>query len=441
MALEQLTRIARPLISEPKTLNEFDPVIERIGEASVVLIGEATHGTHEFYDARAALTSRLIVEKGFAAVVAEADWPDAYRVNRFIRGEGADENAADALGDFQRFPTWMWRNTVVERFTGWLRTHNHEFPAAQRVGFYGMDLYSLYRSMEKVLSYLDEVDPDAARRARARYACFSDFGEHAQLYGQATGLGLSPSCEQEAVDQLVDMRLRSAQLLRRDGLSDIDEQFFAERNAVLVRDAERYYRSMFRGRVNTWNLRDQHMVDTCEALRKHLGARGPSAKIVVWAHNSHLGDARATQWAAVEQVNVGQLMRERHGDDCVIVGFTTHEGSVTAASDWDGPAEHKEVQRSLTDSWERTLHDVGLGRFCVITREADGALDPIRLHRAIGVIYRPETERMSHYFESRIGRQYDVILHYDHTQALQPLERWPKQAHPHEPSETYPFGV
>jgi erythromycin esterase-like protein len=439
-----LTQIARPLVREPHRLNQldqFDPIIERIGDASVVLIGEASHGTHEFYDARAALTSRLIVEQQFAAVVAEADWPDAYRVNRFVRGDGDDQSAFEALADFRRFPTWMWRNTVVERFVAWLRVHNRNLPPEQRAGFYGMDLYSLYRSIEKVLTYLDAVDPAAAARARDRYGCFGNFGERAELYGRAAGLGVRPSCEAEAVEQLVDLRLQTAERLHRDGLSAIDEQFFAERNAVLVRDAERYYRSMFRGRVNTWNLRDQHMVDTCEALREHLGTHGASNKIIVWAHNSHLGDARATEWAAVEQVNVGQLMRTRHGNDCVIIGFTTHTGTVTAASDWDGPAEHKRVRPSLKDSWERALHDVGIPRFCVVTREAEGALDEARLHRAIGVIYRPETERMSHYFQARIGRQYDVILHDDETQALQELERWPTQAHPHEPAETYPFGV
>lgn len=410
----QLQRSARTL--------DLDAIIDSIGEASVVLIGEASHGTHEFYDIRAALSRRLIDEYGFTAVVAEADWPDAYRVNRFVRGDGSDATAVDALADFRRFPTWMWRNTVVQRFVTWLHGHNQALAPDQRVGFYGMDLYSLYRSIEHVLAYLDDVDPPAALRARDRYGCFGNFGERAELYGQATGLGLTPSCEQEAVTQLLDLRERGDQLLHRDGLSAIDDHFYAEQNAALIRDAERYYRAMFLGRVASWNLRDQHMMDTCEALRRHLGAHGPGDKIVVWAHNSHLGDARATEWASVDQINLGQLMRERHGDACKIVGFTTHCGTVTAAADWGEPAQTKQIRPSLERSWERVLHELDAPRSFIISADAASALDEPRLHRAIGVVYRPETERMSHYFESRLGRQYDVILHIDETRALQPLD-------------------
>jgi erythromycin esterase-like protein len=243
------------------------------------------------------------------------------------------------------------------------------------------------------------------------------------------------------------MREQAEKHVRDRGLSAVDEQFFAVQNAELVRDAERYYRSMFGGRVNTWNMRDQHMMDCCEALRAHFQAQGRADKIVVWAHNSHLGDARATEWAHVKQFNLGQLMRERHGDDVVIIGFSTHTGSVTAASDWDGPAELKQVRPSLEGSWERALHEVGIPRFFMLSRDAGDALDALdaldeeRINRAIGVIYRPQTERQSHYFRSQLFRQFDVIVHYDETRAVQPLERWPLRDHAPEPAETYPFGV
>jgi len=415
--------------------------MERIGDAPIVLLGEASHGTHDFYEARAALTRRLIAEQGFTAVVAEADWPDAYRVNRFVRGEGPDASAFDALGDFQRFPTWMWRNSVVEEFVGWLRYRNAARAREDRAGFYGMDLYSLYRSIEHVLRFLDGVDPPAAARARERYACFGGFGSRAEVYGRTAGLGLQSSCERAAIAQLVDMREQAERHIRANGVSGIDEQFFAIQNARLVRNAERYYRSMFGGRVTTWNMRDQHMMACCEALREHFSAHAPTNKIVVWAHNSHLGDARASEWARVNQLNLGQLMRERHGREVVSVGFSTHTGTVTAASDWDGPAEVKSVRPSLEGSWERALHEVGIPDFFMLSREAGDGFGQERLNRAIGVIYRPQTERQSHYFRSRLFQQFDVVVHYDETRAVRPLERWPLQAHPHEPAETFPFGV
>lgn len=437
MDMTRLKEIARRLDGGP---GELDPIIDRIGDAPIVLIGEASHGTHEFYETRARLTQRLIEKHGFGAVVAEADWPDAYRVNRFVRGEGNDSGADEALGEFQRFPTWMWRNTVVESFVEWMRRHNDGLAAEARVGFYGMDLYSMYRSIAEVLEFLDKVDPEAAARARERYACFGQFGDRAELYGRAAGLGARPSCEQAATTQLIDMRKNAERHVAQDGISAIDAQFCAEQNARLVQNAEAYYRGMFGDRVNTWNIRDTHMVDTCDALRDHLGRVTVSKKIAVWAHNSHVGDARATDRASIGQINVGQLMRERHGDECVIVGFTTHTGTVTAASDWDGPAETNRVRPSLVGSWERALHEVGLERFFIITRDAGSALDEERINRAIGVIYRPGTERQSHYFGSRLGQQFDVLLHYDESRALEPLERWPGLER-QEPAETFPFGL
>jgi erythromycin esterase-like protein len=417
----------------------YGELLETIGEARFVLLGEASHGTSDFYRARAAITKRLIEEKGFAAVAVEADWPDAYRVNRWVRGGGEDGSPDAALGGFERFPTWMWRNADVLDFVAWLRRHNDavvDEPA--RAGFYGLDLYSLGLSMRAVLEYLDRVDPEAARRARYRYSCFDHFGEDPQAYGYAAGFGLEESCEQQVVAQLVELRRAAADYARRDGRVAADELFYAEQNARLVQNAERYYRAMFQGRVSSWNLRDRHMAETLQALVRHLDRPGRPARIVVWAHNSHLGDARATEMGEAGELNVGQLVRERCGHDAVLVGFTTHTGTVTAASEWDGPAEKKRVRPALPGSWEAIFHATGVPRFLLPVRGRSDLTAP-RLERAIGVIYRPETERASHYFHARLSQQFDAVLHFDETEAVRPLER---SAVPQpEPAETYPSGL
>lgn len=431
-----LERALRPINGRP---DDFDPVLERVGDASIVALGEATHGTHEFYAARMKITERLIRERGFGAVIVEADWPDAYRVNRFVRGEGHDTSAEEALGDFERFPSWMWRNTDVIELVTLLREINAMREREARVGFYGMDLYSLYRSMSAVIQFLDRMDPEAAQRARQRYACFDRFDYDPQLYGRITGLNLSPSCEQEAVDELLDMLQKAEVHVRGGGLDALDAQFVAEHNALVVKNAEHYYRAMFGGHINTWNMRDHHMVETIERLRDHLRDTGRSDKVILWAHNSHLGDARATDSGQHGQLNVGQLLRERHGDGVVLIGFSTHHGTVTAASRWDGPAERKQVRPALTGSWEELLHDVGEPRFLVITRDARETLGSWKLNRAIGVVYLPRSERASHYFHADMAQQFDVLLHYDETRAVEPLERWPVIEA--EPGETYPFGV
>jgi erythromycin esterase-like protein len=423
---------------------DYEPLLELIGDARFVLLGEASHGTHEFYRERAQITKRLIAEKGFAAVAVEADWPDAYRVNRFVRGVSDDTEATDALGDFRRFPAWMWRNADVLDFVGWLRSYNDNLAASeQKVGFYGLDLYSLHSSMEAVLRYLDKVDPEAAQRARYRYSCFEDFGEDTQRYGYAASFGLTESCEQEVVGQLVELQRRAAELARRDGRVAADEFFFAEQNARLVKNAEAYYRSMFRGRVSSWNLRDRHMVETLDALATHFNSLKPRAKLVVWAHNSHLGDARATEMGERGEWNVGQLVRERYGGASILIGFSTHSGTVTAASDWGGPAERKRVRPALAGSYEALFHDVNHERFLLPLRAGDKAAASLRtphLERAIGVIYRPESERLSHYFHARLPAQFDAVLHFDQTRAVEPLERashWERGELP----ETYPTGM
>src|ERR1041385_5553822 len=324
---------------------DYDSLLALVGNARLCLLGEATHGTHEFYRERAEITKRLIKERGFTAVAVEADWPDAFRVNRYVRGRGDDANANDALGGFKRFPTWMWRNTVVVDFVEWLRDYNASLPAnAPRVGFYGLDLYSLYTSIEAVLGYLNTIDPEAAKRARYRYSCFEHFSEDTQAYGYATSFGLSSSCEREVIEQLIELRRRAADYASRDGRVARDEFFFAEQNARLVHNAEKYYRTMFHGRVESWNWRDRHMAETLEALLNHLTIQGENAKVAVWEHNSHLGDARATYMADYGELNVGQLVRQRYGGDAILIGFTTYKGTVTAASEWDGPAERKRVR-------------------------------------------------------------------------------------------------
>src|SRR5256884_750100 len=299
---------------------DYDLLLKFIGAARFCLLGEATHGTHEFYRERAEITKRLIIEKGFNAVAVEADWPDAYRVNRYVRGEGDDGNADAALAGFERFPTWMWRNTVVLEFVEWLRNANSSRTEASKTGFYGLDLYSLFNSMAVVVNYLDAVDPEAARRARYRYSCFEHFGEDSQAYGYAASFDLSRSCEDEAIHQLVELQRRGmAYLSETDGASFFD----AEQNARLVKNAEEYYRSMFRGRQSSWNLRDTHMGDTVSALVAYLERNGRAPKIVVWAHNSHLGDARATEMGARGELNLGQLIRQKYGSEAVLGGVTT----------------------------------------------------------------------------------------------------------------------
>ncbi|WP_447980055.1 erythromycin esterase family protein [Candidatus Nitrospira bockiana] len=422
---------------------DYDPLVQWIGDARFVLIGEASHGTAEFYRERARITKRLIRDHGVTAVAVEADWPDAYRVNRYVLGRSRDRSAREALEDFRRFPTWMWRNREVLEFITWLREHNDSLPArAVKTGFYGLDLYSLHASMAAVLDYLHRMDPEAAARARSRYACFDHFGEDTQRYGYAAGFGLSRSCEEEVIGELRDLRRRAEAYLQRDGFVAEDEYFYAEQNARLVKNAERYYRTMFQGRVSSWNLRDQHMAETLDALVAHLGRRHAEPKVVVWEHNSHLGDARATQMGEAGELNVGQLVRERYGRQARLIGLTTYTGTVTAASDWDAPMERKQVRPALPESYESLFHQVGIRTFLVSTGDPrlEGVLRERRLERAIGVVYLPESERVSHYFYATLPDQFDAVLHVDETHAVEPLDR-PAGWEGGEVPETYPTGI
>jgi erythromycin esterase-like protein/predicted phosphoribosyltransferase len=414
-----------------------------IGDEHFVLLGEASHGSHEFYAERARITRWLIEQKGFDAVAVEADWPDAYRVNRYVTGAGRDRGPEEALRGFRRFPTWMWRNKVVVDFVEWLSKHNAR-SGGTKAGFYGLDLYSLFSSMHEVISYLERVDPAAAARARERYGCFDHFGEDAQAYAYQAAYGAGETCEREVIDQLVELHGGLLEQVKRDGMAGDDELFYARQNARTVKAAEEYYRTMIEGQVASWNLRDRHMADTLEELAAHLTRRkGEPARIVVWAHNSHLGDARSTEPGMRGELNLGQLVRERHPGDCFLLGFTTYRGTVTAASSWGAPPERKQVRPALAGSFEKLFHDLGEKAFLIELRNPSPAREVLRatrLERAIGVLYLPDTERRSHYFRARLADQFDAVVHLDETRAIEPLERsdeWDSGELP----ETYPHAV
>lgn len=443
MVVQQIRDALHPL---DESQQSYDPLMHLIGDARFVLLGEATHGTHEFYQSRALITQRLITEKGFNAVAVEADWPDAYRVNRYVHGQSTDPDGQAALSDFKRFPAWMWRNTDVLQFVEWLRTHNRgasQIIGAEQAGFYGLDLYSLHTSVAAVLGYLDTTDPTAASVARERYAYFEHFRHHLEVYGYAASADTSVSCENAVQQQLQALQQLQADLPAHSTQDDRDALFFAVQNARLIKNAEAYYRAMLVSQVDSWNLRDQHMADTLDALIENLEQQGRQAKIVVWAHNSHLGDARATEVAQEGKLNLGQLVREQRGEEACLIGFTTYHGSVTAASSWDTPAETKLVRPGLEGSYEALLHAVDVPRFILPLRQSDAslrtALEQPRLERAIGVLYRPETERQSHYFQARLAQQFDAVLHFDRTEAVQALEQEVGQNE--DAPETYPSGL
>ncbi|CAM3050637.1 erythromycin esterase [Legionella steigerwaltii] len=405
----------------------YDAVLEQIGNARFVMIGEASHGTHEFYQARIKISQRLIKEHGFMAIAIEGDWPDAHRVHRYLQGEGSATHSEQALDNFQRFPIWMWRNTTLPPFLSWLRQYNDHLPAEKKIGFYGLDLYSLNSSMQAVINFLDKVDPDAAQRAKQRYACFDHLHQDPQMYGYLINAGIKKACIHEAVAQLVELQHRAFEYLHRDGIAVEDEYFFATQNARLVKNAENYYRSMLEGRVSTWNIRDQHMAETLNVLADHLETRfNQPAKIIIWAHNSHIGDSRATEMGERNEFNLGQLVREQHDRDSYSLGFSTYEGTVMAASDWGSSGEKKQVRPGMSGSFEELFHHLKYKNFflnLIDNEKLERYLNIPRLQRAIGVVYLPETERFSHYFFTHLPYQFDGLIHFDKTRALQPLSQ------------------
>jgi erythromycin esterase-like protein len=417
-----------PALDDPAFADSF----ESLADARVVLIGEASHGTSEFYRARAAITRRLIERHGFSIVAAEADWPDAARIDRYVRQR---QRPAWVEEGFKRFPTWMWRNREVAEFCDWLRGHNDALPARERVEFRGLDVYSLGASIREVLDYLDRIDPAAASDARRRYGCLSPWHEEPAGYGHTVMLG-QPSCEAAVVEQLAELLAQRLDYIERDG-----EHFFnAERNARVVLAAEQYYRAMYRRSSESWNLRDRHMFDTLRALLDH---RGPASKAVVWAHNSHIGNAAATSMGWGGEFNIGELCRTAFGRDAVLIGMATDRGEVAAADNWDEPMQIKQVRPSRDDSWEqlflRAGHPTSLTQWRDESRrELREALATPRLERAIGVIYRPQTERQSHYFQAILAEQFDAMVWFEQTSAVQPIG--PQQIDENSVPDTYPFG-
>lgn len=430
--LARRLRYAGEPLPPPRAPEAFGAQFGRFADAQVVLLGEATHGSSEFYRARAAITRELVLHHGFTIVAVEADWPDAARIDRHVRHRGPAPAGGEA---FARFPTWMWRNAEVLEFVDWLRVHNEALPAGRRCAFRGLDVYSLGASIEAVLAYLDRVDPAASLAARRRYGCLTPWHGEPAGYGRAVRHRGEESCETEVVQQLSELLARRLDYLERDG-----EAFFdAVQNARIVRAAERYYRVMYRGATESWNLRDRHMFETLQAL---LAAGGEGAKAVVWAHNSHIGNAAATAMGWQGEFNIGELCRTALGDGAVLIGFGTDRGTVAAASDWDAPMEVKTVRPARPDSYEHVFHQTGLARSLTDWRRAGRhelaeALREPRLERAIGVVYRPETEFLSHYFEAVLSEQFDAYVWFDETRAVMPLPAAPPAGTP----DTYPFGV
>jgi len=453
----------------------FASILNAVGDAEVVMIGEATHGTEEFYRLRAEITKTLIEEKGFSFVAVEGDWPDVYRVNRYAQmaqAEPLDASAIEALRDFQRFPTWMWRNHIMANFTEWLKEHNsHIQDSKKRVGVYGLDLYSMFTSAHEVIHYLDEVDPSAAKLARRRYGTLDQYKDEPHDYAAAVMLGISPSCEKAVVQMLVDICRKGPEYLSNKGMVDGEELFYAQENAVVVKDAEEYYRKAYAGGAVTWNLRDRHMHNTLKEILQHYSQkRGwPRPKAVVWAHNSHLGDARATSVSEMGEFNIGQLVRQTFGlNKSFNIGFSTYNGTVRAATKWGKPGEVMEINDARPESYEYLLHTAALRAaqaeetkkkplkdknkaegdgeemelesdenemdFAIVLRSNSEdvpvdrnlvkMLKESRLERAIGVQYvkDPRKEIHAHYFDAVLPEQFDVVIHVDRTSALRALD-------------------
>ena len=410
---------------------DLAPLLRRIGDARVVLLGEASHGSSEFYQMRERISRELITRKGFDFIAIEGDWPDAARIDHYVRHR---EYTPSEWTAFARFPAWMWRNTDVRGFVTWLRGHNVSIKPDDRVAFHGLDLYSLYDSIRFVLEYLDEVDPEGAKIARERYGCLTPWQSDPATYGRAALNRKYPICEDDVVSALKDLMDKRQAYAGHDGERFLD----AAQNARLVANAERYYRIMYYGSRASWNLRDGHMFETLKALLAH---HGPNSKGIVWAHNSHIGDASATEMSARGEFNIGQLCRKEYGDASYAIGFGTDHGTVAAATDWGGPMEIKTVRPSMKNSYEKLCHDTGLPRFMLPLRDrasvhARGLLEP-RLERAIGVIYRPESELASHYFEATLPKQFDEYIWFDQTKAVTPIKTEELAGLP----DTYPFGV
>lgn len=427
---EVVARAQRPLRND----HDLDPLLDEIGDRRIVLLGEASHGTAEYYEWRRRISERLIREKHFSFIAVEGDWPDCYTLNRYAKDlPDSGHNARDVAHAFDRWPTWMWANEEVVGLLEWLRAHNDGLSPDDRVGFYGLDVYSLWESMEAVINYLERVDPEAAARARRAYSCFDPYHADVQAYARATAL-VPTSCEQDAVRALTELR-RNAAAYREDGR---DAFFNAEQNALVARNAERYYRAMVMGGPDSWNLRDTHMIETLSRLLTHYG---PASKAIVWEHNTHVGDARATDMARAGLVNVGELARAEWRDDVYIAGFSSYQGSVIAGDEWGAPMQRMPVPPAMRGSWEHVLHEAGAHDKLLLLKDlaADEDASKVRGHRAIGVVYDPEWERAGNYVPTRLPERYDALLHIDESHALHPLHI--TEHDEGEPPETFPSGM
>lgn len=439
--MDSLTNLLQNIEHPLETADDLDPLLERIGDSRYVLLGEASHGTSEYYTWRARLSQRLIREKGFSFIAVEGDWPDCYAVNRYIKGyDGSGDNARSVLHAFERWPTWMWANWEMVALSEWLRSYNDAQDEAARVGFYGLDVYSLWQSMESIIGYLEENASEALEAAKRAYLCFEPYGEDAQKYAWTTTL-VPETCENAVVDLLSEVRrnvLRSP-----DGaIDDAEARLDVEQNALVAVEAERYYRTMVRGGSHSWNVRERHMLQTLRRLMSHHNRHRAdrNAKAIIWAHNTHIGDARATDMAQAGMINLGQLVREQHGHDGVVaVGFGSNRGSVIAGQGWGAPMETMHVPSAQPRSWENVCHSAGAYNKLLLTQEMRSGKDSlsVRGHRAIGVVYRPEGESRN-YVPTILPNRYDAFLYCDETQALHPLHLDPQGAV--EP-ETYPWGV
>ena len=435
-ATPQLLSAVRSLTGPLRSPEDLDPLMERIGESHYVLLGEASHGTHEYYTWRAAISRRLIEEKGFSFLAVEGDWPDCYRVNRYLKGyPDSGESARDVLHNFERWPTWMWANEEIVELVEWLRRHNDGLSDEKRVGFYGLDVYSLWDSLYQVLTYLGKHVPSALPAARRAFQCFEPYGEDVQEYARATSWA-DASCEEEVIALLAKVR-QTAGNYPQDGR---EAHFNAEQNALVVRNAEHYYRTMVRGGRESWNIRDRHMTQTLERLVQH---HGPKGKAIVWAHNTHIGDARYTDMIDDGTINIGQLIRERHeGEGVVLIGFGSYCGSVIAGDEWEAPMQRMEVPPARPGSWEAILHEAGPEDCLLLLDEVRTNADFLkqRGHRAIGVVYHPEYERYGNYVPTVLPLRYDAFLFLTETQALCPFHEM-KVNEKGEVPETYPSGV
>lgn len=444
---KELTESLNKVIShiDLNKIEDHSIIFKNIGNARIVLMGEATHGTKEFYEMRIALSKKLIQEHNFNAIAIEGDWPSAHRIHRFIQALDENDSNESCLDAFKRFPTWMWRNKTLSPFLGWLKKYNDNCSKAnQKIGFYGLDLYSLQESIQSVINYMQINDPESSKKTEAHYSCFDHVAVDPQLYGYLVQQNIKQACVKEVTQQLLEIQCKRYSQLEKELKDQDDTLYYATQNARLIKNAEEYYRSLFEPRATSWNIRDQHMAQTLSNLISHLETKlNAPAKVIVWAHNSHVGDARATEMNDRGEINLGQLIREQYDATSYLLGFSTYEGKVTAASSWDGPAEYKNVLPALAGSYEALFHRVSTDNFFLSLRGKSHILDLLKipqLQRAIGVIYLPETERLSHYYFSRLPYQFDGIIHIDHTNAIVSLEKTPF-VNEEEFPDTYPSGI